>query len=116
MQYGDPDFINKMINKTKKRNVFNQLSDALFSFFDTLWSFKNFRRSVYIGVLLLIILYLEIYYPTVLPTIIYSAIGIVSLASDELQKIFKPDVFVVLALIVIINLLWRIASLLERKK
>jgi hypothetical protein len=116
MQYGDPDFISKMINKTKKRNIFNRLSDALFSFFDTLWSFKNFRRSVYIGVLLLIILYLEIYYPTFLPTIVYSAIGIVSLASDELQKIFKPDVFVVPALIVIISLLWRIASLLERKK
>lgn len=113
MQFEDP-LLREILNK--KRNIFNRLSDALYSFLDTLWGFKIFRISAYIGVVMLTILYLEIYYPKVLPTIVYSTIGIVSLTSDALQKLFKLDVFVPAALIMIISLLWRIASILEQKK
>ncbi len=99
--------------KITKRNKLKRTTDGLHAFFATLWSFKNFRRFVYIGGSVATILFLEIYHPTILPTIVYSVIGMSLEVSNEFHNILKPDALLFIALTVVIVLLWRIAYLLE---
>ena len=90
MNYGDPDFISSWKNGKKKRNIFNRLSDALYEFIETLWGFKGFRRGIIWTVTLIVLFFVDIYYPRFFPDIIYATIAIF-LSSDSWRII--GDVF-----------------------
>ena len=90
---GDPGFIEFMANRNKKRHFWNRLSDAIFAFFETLWSYRKFRWAVYFFSLLGLVLYLEIFHNKLLIETMYVFMGAVFLLGERVGSFLLSKTF-----------------------